>query len=634
MPEHVAYMSDATDYLKSALPSAGKYVLNKTLTGCGGTTYFLDLDLPLVLVSPRSNMLTGKHNDYKDSYLFRDPKDTQATPMELINNLEKYLSRCGQNPFGKPIIPKILVTVDSAHYVLDVLEKMGGTDAFTFVVDEFQNLVDDARFKAQTDYKFLVNLDARAKNICYLSATPIPETYLDCLQEFQDVDYYKLEWSPSVVIEPTINEVCMKKGEDAKSICLGIIQDYKSKDKANRYFETKVWNGQQVFSREAVFYLNEVRTIEEIIEEAGLCAKEVKILVAGSNEYARKLKKAGFLINEDERPRGDYLRDPTLTNKPFTFCSKASFEGRDFYSHSASTYIFVNGAKDWQTLDTDIDIPQILGRQRLPSNPFRYNATIFYKTKPVGGMMTEQQFLSALREEVEPDNDLVKEFHDAKDEETARKKYKQAVKYSKYDDSFIAIIDSSNGNGIDVRINELKIAARHGLWMLKNFYYNSPLQLIGQLQQMMQRQYGTKPDALRWFEIKFRSQKDFAAKMKLYADFIDAYPTLLGEVQNNPYIDIEFHKAYIWFGSARLAALNYDEAKILNVPYITSLCQSVFVKGNWYSNREVKAKLQMIYDKLELGKTAKANELGNYISCTPKRPQGTQGKQEYGYEII
>ena len=35
-------------------------------------------------------------------------------------------------------------------------------------------------------------------------------------------------------------------------------------------------------------------------------------------------------------------------NKPFTFCTKSSFEGVDFYSDNASTYIFINAGKEWQ----------------------------------------------------------------------------------------------------------------------------------------------------------------------------------------------------------------------------------------------------------------------------------------------
>ena len=69
---------------------------------------------------------------------------------------------------------------------------------------------------------------------------------------------------------------------------------------------------------------------------------------------------------------------------------KASFEGVDFYSTNASTYIFIDGGKEWLSLDVAIDLSQILGRQRLDSNPFRHDATLYYKTVP--NPVTEVEF--------------------------------------------------------------------------------------------------------------------------------------------------------------------------------------------------------------------------------------------------
>lgn len=41
-------------------------------------------------------------------------------------------------------------------------------------------------------------------------------------------------------------------------------------------------------------------------------------------------------------------------------------------------------------LDIIIDIPQILGRQRLDANPFKNDATIYYKINPV--TVSEEEF--------------------------------------------------------------------------------------------------------------------------------------------------------------------------------------------------------------------------------------------------
>lgn len=633
MPQGIQYFTDARGFLEQELPTTGKYVLNKTLTGCGGTTYFLKSDKPIVLVSPRSNMLPGKHRDTPNSHLFRNPDDTNADVGLLIDDLVQYLDRCCGNPFsedGRPIFPKILVTLDSAHYVLDVLEKRKSIDLYTFVVDEFQNLESDSMFKGDVDYEFLININQRAKNICYLSATPIQETYLQYLPEFQDTDYYKLEWDRSVITEPTVREYCLKQ-QDTKSKCIEIIQDFLAKPKSNRYFERKIWEGREVHSEEAVFYLNQVTTIQEIIDEANLKPDDVRILISNSNKHARELEKKGFIINEPELPKEDFIKNPLLRNKPFTFCTKASFEGRDFNSNCAFTYIFIDGTKDWQTLDIDIDIPQILGRQRLDTNPFRHEATIFYRTKPTEEVISEYEFIQKLNEEIGPEELLVNEYHNAANGEIAKKKFDLAKRYCNHCDSYIALID--NGGKNDMFINNLKIAAKHNLWMLKNFYYNNPIRLLSGVQKMMRKQYGTKPDILRQFEAAFYSASSFSMKLKIYADFLDAYPQYETLVLANSHIDIEFKEAYRKIGFEKLEAINYDETKILNFPQITESCKKVFKSGEELSRKVVKIRLQGVYDELGLGKTAKAKELGDYIQYTTVRKRNKLGKQDEYYVI-
>jgi len=125
-----------------------------------------------------------------------------------------------------------------------------------------------------------------------------------------------------------------------------------------------------------VFFINGVKTIFQLISENNLMPGEVTILISSTNKYADKLANMGFKIDNQST---DSVNPKNTT---FTFCSKASFEGRDFYSHSAFTYIFLDGSKDWEVHDTTIDLPQMLGRQRLDTNPFKYSAVIYYRTKP------------------------------------------------------------------------------------------------------------------------------------------------------------------------------------------------------------------------------------------------------------
>ncbi len=374
MPEKCRYMSDYDRLLKGILPIDRKFILNKTITGCGGTSMFINSSLPVVIISPTDSGAQGKSiNSTPTLFSSISPlcNDRAEAIREKMLDLGVYLDcHQGNLPFGqlsRP--PRIQVTLDSSDKVLSVLKSRGMTDTFLFVVDEFQCLMGDATFKGSTDMNFLVYLDREARRICYLSATPIPDIFLDNIPQFAGIPYYKMEWDPEVIEEPTLKEVRMKSGESAEKLCARLIQRYRE----NGYFERKVLQGNVVYSREACIFLNEVRSIRNIIGQNNLKPDEVTILCSESK--ASELPKgfvAGGLCADRNNP----------VNKTFTFCTKASFEGVDFYSTNASTYIFINAGKEWQTLDIMLDIPQILGRQRLDMNPFRHDATIYYKTMP------------------------------------------------------------------------------------------------------------------------------------------------------------------------------------------------------------------------------------------------------------
>ena len=175
-------MSDYNQLINGILPINSKFILNKTLTGCGGTSLFLNSNLPVVIISPRIQVLKDKNSQHPDTFLFHVPlcNDRATAIGQKMSDLGRYLDCHGNTPFGISLQPaKILVTLDSSGKVLDVLNSRGETNSFLFIVDEFQCLMGDATFKGNTDMNFLVRLDNEVKHICYLSATPIPDIYLN-----------------------------------------------------------------------------------------------------------------------------------------------------------------------------------------------------------------------------------------------------------------------------------------------------------------------------------------------------------------------------------------------------------------------------------------------------------------------
>lgn len=93
MPKGCRYMSDDDRLLNGMLPLDGKFILNKTVTGCGGTSLFLNSDLQIVIVSPRIQVLKEKHGQYPETFLFHIPNSNNRgnAIQEKMSDLNTYL---------------------------------------------------------------------------------------------------------------------------------------------------------------------------------------------------------------------------------------------------------------------------------------------------------------------------------------------------------------------------------------------------------------------------------------------------------------------------------------------------------------------------------------------------------------
>ena len=486
MPKGCRYMSEDPNLIPY-LQQFNKFILNKTVTGCGGTSLFLNSNIDVVIISPRLQALKDKHEQHPDTFLFHSPYTNNGKRAEdikrLMSELNSYISYCGSTPFTNRKYAKVLVTLDSCEKVLNVLKTCGVIDRFLFVVDEFQCLMGDATFKGTTDMNFLISLDNEAKNICYLSATPIPDIYLDFVPQFKGLPYIKLEWDEAVLEEPNVREIRMKKDESAEKICGRIIQDFRQ----NGYFERKIVNGNIVEAKTACFYLNEVKSIRSIIEKNGLKPDEVTILCSESRASGLpKGFKIGGLCTDKYNPQ----------NKTFTFCTKASFEGVDFYFTNAMTYVFINAGKEWQTLDIMLDIPQILGRQRLDINLYRHDAVVYYKTKPDCLSMNEFKMQQQMMEQESAK--FIKEFDEASPamKERLVKLVRDKANDRKFTDDYVDVLQV-NGQAT-LGINRLVQVAKWNQWHQRSHYYSNSCQLTTSIQSAVSM--NVKPQEVKNFE--------------------------------------------------------------------------------------------------------------------------------------
>lgn len=610
----IAFLSQWGQDLLDLLPSEGHYILNKVRAGSGGTTLYLESDFPCIIASPRSNVLESKHLQYPNTHLFKSKTDKRG-PAVYKSELKDYLMMCHyKSPFPnvQKTMPKILVTVDSFKHVVEVLDKEKILGDFTVLVDEFQCLMSDANFKGGTDFEFLFNLRG-VKSVCFLSATPIEEDYLDEIPNFEGLPYYQIEWDPSVLEKPNLDARPYKKNDSAKSLCQEIIKDYRR----DGCFSRKIQDGAIVESKEVVIYLNDVRTITKVIEENNLPPNDVNVLCSESNDKVPALKKMGVHVGElctdKENP----------VNRTFTFCTKASFEGVDMYSLSAFTYIFSDGVLKWSTHDLLIDVPQILGRQRLDKNPFRTDAILYYRNKS----KAESQEEAAKRIQKKVDETLRK----IKLYKNASKEYKKLLvdeirkrdPKERYSEDYLEVVDNAFG-GYDLQMNYLVKNVEIRDWQLAKFVYSHPIYLIRTLDRSISDHYAPRTDDS--FKKDFSEASGFSAKMKLYARYRENHPEALEALYGNPFIEIKYHSYYETLGPSRLEALRFREKEIHSAykdeeetSRIRTVVKNRFIPGQEYRLPKVKEMLKDIYMSLGIRKAAKAKDIRKYLDVTEKQ---------------
>ena len=623
LPEGLHYLEDYK-VMEPMLFNYGTCILNKAVTGCGATTMFLDDPLPTILCCPRKALMFCKANSkrFKDKiYLFRNETDPDdANPIDLENRMMQYIRWCDNNHLS----PKILVSYDSSKYVVRRLMSDDSLERYQIIVDECQALFTDSSFKGQVDIEFLETLKGIPNRIVFLSATPYLEDYLNLLPEFQNLPYVQLVWHPSS-IQPT-NIV---KKDYYRGTLAATVKRIIDKFRADGFFEEKVVKGNYVCAREALFFVNNVKAIIGIIKSNGLTPADTTVICAIDDKRRKELEKVGFTIGhapQEGEPR-----------TPFTFITRCSFEGTDFWTQ-AYTYIFSDIAVDSMVLDISLDLPQIMGRQRDETNPFKYDATFYcktdttvaeekstYKEKIAGKVALSEKWIARFN-----DSDADLQMSDIKRIRDCQKQEEP------FEIDYVTVIDDPVGGPRPV-VNKLAMCNEIRAWQLRDTTYFNSCEVLRAIDDVTEpdRDYPLTPDFLATFT------GDFENRMKAYCEFLDLHPEYQEKLESLPQIPMSMKEYYRVLGHAGIRAESYVEAGIgrriernTRQGELEAAIVSSFQPGRFYSNPEVKLILQGIYDGLGFPLTAKATDLEKQTALPVKKITKTvAGKRVEGYLI-
>ena len=704
VPAGIRYLSDQGWFKFSSFRSP--CIINKEIPGCGLTEYSLTGPEYVILCSPRKLLLQNKKDQHGDDVflvkneLERDicvdidisknlpnkrniisnndnlstrnnmTDEEKARSVEVFNKIYgefmeykkqidfKSLFREGRGE--KPVPYKIMVTYDSFHIIKDIIKRV---DPFLFqkfyiVVDEFQSILHDARFKSTTEMGFLNDLEvikgASALNnkVYFVSATPMMKEYMEMLDEFKFLPYYILDWAtqdPTRVIKPDLNVYSMKS---ITSKVRNIIDSYKS----GNYDSIVVQRNNQsvrIESKEAVFYVNSVNQILNLIKNNELTPDQVNILCADTEENRKKIRtKLGKEFSLGHIPiKGE-------PNKMFTFCTRTVYLGADFYSKCAKSFIFSDSNSDCLAVDISEDLPQILGRQRDNDNPWKNSADFFYRTTADYKKMKQEDFDGIIAEKMKNTNNLLNVYNSGSEseKETLAEKYKKDAKNSNYKDDYVAVdqvmlnldgdifgrkklVDKPVINNL-VKVNEIRA------FNIQQIDYKDRFAVFSSMNKKFTVNNNSINKELEEFFGVYDSYTTMRDKLRYLCEYSKSASKELMDAILSQIPDSDDVKSYyLALGPQRLYELGYNVTRIKKELGILTFSPELLI-DTIYSNFHIgdriyfcdlKTKLMEIYNSINYKKTPKATDIIDFFGIREFKTNGVINgvkKRVRGYELI
>jgi len=682
VPAGVRYLGQWKDFHLSNFPA--KCILNKVIPGCGFTRYCIESPWEnVILCSPRKMLLQNKYEQHPTlcylvkNELDQDPgidmdirKDRKV--IDSDNPDKNYSTQVKARIYGEifdylnthQAHAKFLVTYDSFRVLKEILEEMGIFQKFIVVVDEFQAVMQDARFKSSTEINFLSHI-RKSHSAIFVSATPMLEKYLDYLKDFKDLPYFELDWKTndlSRIVKPDLE---VKKMTSIVTESKKILNKYVS---GNFDSLPIVENGVPSirYATEAVFYVNSVSAIIRIIKANGLTDSMVNILCSNTDENQDKLWKK-LLTSEERRLPDDKkpyrIGRVPLENEPrklITLCTRTVYLGADFYSNCAKSYIFSDPNSDYLSVDISQDLPQILGRQRCDENPWKNSAVFFYKTTSEDEKKTKEEFDAILEKKDKGTSNLMNLWNKSTSEEkeTFLNTLKGAILAFHYKEDYIAlnkeeITDETTGvklhRFIPV-INELVRVSEMRAFDIQQVDYADRFSVFTSISNEFGDRFIGGSDTIQdpvEFQVTefyrvYETLTKFSDRLKFLCEVSltdRAREVVLSQLPDTDQIKYYYQTA----GPERCKANSYSAKRIsteIGVKFFSKVDVSKeiyqeFSVGLKISKSEIKQKLKGIYSRLGYDKTPKATDIKDYFDI--KRYQATDPvtkKRTESYELI
>lgn len=329
----------------------------------------------------------------------------------------------------------------------------------------------------------------------------------------------------------------------------------------------------------------------------------------------------------------------------FTFCTRTVYLGADFYSTCARSFIFSDSNIDSLAVDISEDLPQILGRQRLFENPWKNEATFYYRSICDYRKVSQEEFDKELERKKKATSDLLLAFNSTPDNAklTLAKTYQENTQSYNYKNNYIAVNEHQGGTLIPV-LNNLVLVNEIRAFRIQQIDYKDRFTVFSTIHNTL-----SSDDIINQkvseFLGEYQKLGTFKSKLKLLCEYgfndqvIGVVLDQIGEHDN-------IKSYYISLGPERLKALGYNrydiekELGIVTFSYelLESSIYSEFKVGDKLTLSSIKDRLGYLYSNINYDATPKAKDLENYFEVKPivmyERKENGSRKQIKGYELL
>ena len=296
-------------------------------------------------------------------------------------------------------------------------------------------------------------------------------------------------------------------------------------------------------------------------------------------------------------------------------------------------------------LDVDIsqDLPQILGRQKLFDNPWKNQATFYYKLTCDYRKTPRERFDDSLREKIQKSKNLLSVYEKGHEDErkSLAKKYLRVADVDNYKDDFIAV-NTHGGTCMKPVFNNLVYVSELRAYDIQQVDYKDRFSVFCTINANLSQSDITNLELEQFFS-EYEELKTFHDKLKYICEYPFSNELLFKAVVDQ--VDMELQSAIYGLGKKKLRALNYNTTYIkkeLGVVLFSETdlgnhIRSTFKIGDRYTLSDLKEKLRELYTKIGYKATPKANDILEYFEVKEFMiTQIIEGekKRVKGYELL